>query len=370
VIKRLKIFLIYSGLLIFLTNCPLNGQILKDTTYVVLAEKNVDCIYNMQFNDAQKISSAINQAYPGHPIEYLIRGLMTYWEHYPLLNNSPARESFEKDMRQCIKLAETNNNQDHEAEYLLANVSARGMLLTFYSENDLIAEVIPLTISTYRYLRRSFDFTPECTDLYYFTGIYNYYREAYPRIYPVYKSLALLFPSGDEKTGLKELQIASSESVVLRAESTFILSWIYLNYENNYPKGLYYCKSLHEEYPDNPMYLATYIKNLLLMGYYDEAEKLIDKAQDCDNKYLNSQLLIMKGIVQEKKYGDNNLAREFYNRGINDISYFGGYGNEFASFAYYGLSRISEANREKNTGKMYRREANKLADFKKINFDN
>lgn len=369
-IKRLKIFLTYSGLFLFLNICHLNGQILKDPTYVILAEKNVDYIYNMQFNDAQELSSAINLAYPGHPIEYLIRGIMTYWENYPLLNISPARESFEKDMRQCIKLAETNDNPEYEAEFLLANVSARGMLLTFYSENDLIAEVIPLTISTYRYLRRSFDFTSDCTDLYYFTGLYNYYREAYPRIYPVYKSLALLFPPGDVKRGLNELEIAASESVVLRAEASFILSWIYLNYENNHSKGLTYCRSLHEQYPDNPMYLATYIKILLLMGHYDEAEKLICQAQDSENKYFRAQLTILKGIIQEKMYGDNNQARELYNQGINEISYFGGYGNEFASFAYYGLSRISEADGEKNAGKMYRKEANKLADFKKINFDN
>ena len=80
-------------------------------------------------------------------------------------------------MRQCIKLSETNNNPDYEAEYLLANLCARGMLLMYYADNDLIMEVIPLVTSTYKYLRRAFDFTSACTDLYYFTGIYNYYRE-------------------------------------------------------------------------------------------------------------------------------------------------------------------------------------------------
>ena len=116
---------------------------------------------------------------------------MTYWENFPLLNTCPAKDSFEEDLRQCIKIAEKNSYPEHEAEYLLANLCARGFLLMYYSDNNLVMEVIPLATSTYKYMRRSFDFTSVCTDLYYFTGVYNYYRDAYPKAYPVYKPLRL-----------------------------------------------------------------------------------------------------------------------------------------------------------------------------------
>jgi len=187
---------------------------------------------------------------------------MTYWENYPMLSITSARDSFEEDMRRCISLCENNKDSAYEAEYLLADLCARGLLLMFYADNDLIMEVIPLTTGTYQYLRRSFDFTSVCTDLNYFTGLYNYYREAYPQAYPVYKPLALLFPGGDMEIGLKELQTAAVNSVVLRAESYFLLTWIYLNFENNYPDAMVYSKSLHELYPDNVLYLVLYIKNL------------------------------------------------------------------------------------------------------------
>jgi len=35
---------------------------------------------------------------------------MIYWENYPLLHIKPSHVSFEDDMRQCIKLSETNDN--------------------------------------------------------------------------------------------------------------------------------------------------------------------------------------------------------------------------------------------------------------------
>jgi hypothetical protein len=367
---KFKIFMAIIGLSLFLSSAPLNSQILQDTTSLNLVMKNIDCIYNLQFSNAREVHSKISRLYPEHPVVFLLNGMMTYWENYPMLSTTSARDFFEEDMRRCISLCENNKNSAYEAEYLLADLCARGMLLMFYADNDLIMEVIPLTTGTYKYLRRSFDFTSVYVDLNYFTGLYNYYREAYPNAYPVYKPLAFLFPGGDIKIGLKQLQKAAINSVVLRAESSFLLAYIYLNFENNYPEAIFYSKSLHELYPDNVLYLALYIKNLLLMRQYDEAEKLIIASPDeAGNRYFQAQLTIFKGILQEKKYLDNNLAQEYYKKGISDISNFGGYGNEYTAYAYYGLSRISKANGEEQSGKIYRKEAMKLADFKKINFD-
>lgn len=366
----LKFRIKWTGLFIFLVSLPLKAQLLQDTAALDLVKKDVDHIYNLQFAEAHDDYARIIQLYPNHPIACLLRGILTYWENYPMLHTSEAHISFEQDMRECIRLSETNTNVTYEAEYLLANLCARGMLLMFYDDNDLILEVTPLTISTYKYLRRAFDFSSSCTDLYYFTGTYNYYREAYPKIYPVYKSLAFLFPHGNIEAGLKQLRTSAANSVVLSAESAYLLIWIYMGYENKLPESLYYCKSLHEKYPENPLYLVTYVRNLLMMRSFDEADKLISSfPEEGGNKYFLAQYLILKGILQEKKYHNKKLAEQYYNKGISAISVYGKYGNEFAAYAYFGLSRVSDDEGEKHTRKIYRKEALKLADFKKIDFD-
>jgi hypothetical protein len=363
IIKWIYIFL-------FFCEIPLGAQLLQDTSTLELVKRDVDYIYNMQFESAREDYSKIVQLYPGHPIVFLLRGMLTYWENYPLLHTSPLHVSFEDDMHECIKLAEKNNNKQYESEYLLADLCARGMLLMFYDDNDLIMEVTPLTISTYKYLRRAFNYTSGCPDLFYFTGTYNYYREAFPKAYPVYKSLAFLFPHGNIETGLKQLRSAALNSVVLRAESSYLLTWIYLNFENKLAESSFYSKALYEKYPNNSEYLEMYIRNLLLMKDYDEADKLISGfPKEEGNKFLQAKLIILKGILQEKKYHDNKTAEQYYNKGINDISLYGKYGNDFAAYAYFGLSRISDDNGEKHTRKIYRKEALKLADFKKFNFD-
>lgn len=368
--RGVKIILKWIAITFILSSAPLNAQLLQDTAILSLVKEDIDHIYDLKFDEARKDYSKIVSAYPGHPIVYLLNGLMTYWENYPMMRTNEVHAAFEEDMRKCIKLSENNGNPDHEAEYLLADLCARGMLLMFYEDNDLIMEVTPLTISTYKYLRRAFDFTSSSADLFYFTGVYNYYREAYPKLYPVYKSLAFLFPHGNMETGLKQLQSASKNSIVLKAESAYLLIWIYLGFENNLQESLFYSKRLYEKYPENTLCLETYIRNLLLMKKYDEAEKLISSTSDKGmNKYFEAQFVILKGILQEKKYHNNKLALQYYNKGINDISLYGKYQNEYAAYAYFGLSRITDDTDEKHTHKIYRKEALKLAEFKKINFD-
>jgi tetratricopeptide (TPR) repeat protein len=348
----------------------LQGQILKDTASVNLLKTGVDEIYNLRFDKARAAAQQLNHSLPEHPVIYLLNGMITYWENYPLIPSSPASLSYESDMRNCIRICEETHDNNYYAEYLMANLGARGMLLMYYADNNLTEKVIPLAKSTYRYLRQSFDYTSVFSDFYFFTGLYNYYREAYPDAHPIYKVVAFLFPKGDIAKGLGELQTAAQNSIILRAESLFFLSLIYTNFENNYKEACLSSKSLYELYPANLQYLAGYVKSLLLAKKYNEAETIIKSSKsEIGNFYFQAQLSILNGILQEKKYHNYAEARKYYNKGISDISAFGYYGNEYAAYAYFGLSRAFEIEGDKRNRKICRKKALELTDFKKVNFD-
>jgi hypothetical protein len=347
------------------------GQILKDTASINLISNCVDDIYDFRFEKAHEASEKLNQLFPGHPAIHLLNGMITYWENYPLIPLSLLRNSYENDLRTCIRLCEENSDADNYPEYLLSNLGARGMLLLFYADNNLSENVFPLAKTTYRYIRQSFDYSSFYPDFYFFTGLYNYYREAYPDAHPVYKVLAIFFPKGDRVKGLMELQTAAINSIMLKAESSSFLSHIYINFENNYQQAYNFSKSLHELYSANLEYLAVYIRNMLLVKKYDEAEDLIRLSDNkTKNTYFESQLEVFDGILQEKKYHNNVLAQKYYKQGISDLSEFGYYGNEYAAYAYFGLSRISDINGDRQNKKMYRKKAIELTNYKNVNFDN
>jgi len=368
-VRKYKISLILIGLVSCLNISSLQGQILKDSSSIKLIKRGIDFVYNFDFTNADKVSSELGRLYPGHPVNFLFRGMMTYWKNYPLVTTSPARESFEADLHKSIELCDKYKDPATEAEILLVNLCARGLLLLYYTDNDLSFEVFPIATSTYQCIRRSFAFTSLYSDFYFFTGIYNYFREAYPQAHPVYKTLAFLFPKGSKVKGLEDLGIVARNSIIMKAESYTFLTEIFLSYENNYPQASFYSKSLHKIYPENPAYLGAYIKNLLLIKQYDEAEKEIISVEQMENPFLQAQVTIFKGILQEKKYRNIKQAEQLYTKGIKDISVFRSFGDAYAAYGYFGLSRISRINGDSDNEKLYRKLALKLADFKNIDFD-
>src|SRR5664279_5537169 len=150
---------ILLGFLLLLSTSVLRAQLLNDSNSVTLIKKGIDYVYNFKFKEADKINKELVRLYPGHPINYLFRGMITYWENYPLITTSIKRADFESDMRKCMELCDKNKNQSNEAEILLLNLCARGLLLLYYTDNDLSFEVFPIASSTYQCIRRAFVFT-------------------------------------------------------------------------------------------------------------------------------------------------------------------------------------------------------------------
>jgi tetratricopeptide (TPR) repeat protein len=243
------------------------------------------------------------------------------------------------------------------------------MLLLFSANNDLNSKLFSLARSSYRYLRRSFDFTGKYPYFYFFTGLYLYYREAYPEAHPLYKPLLILFPRGDKDKGMRELMIAFEKSIFLRSEASDFLSSNYKYYENDFQHASYFSKTLFDHYPTNIEYRTDCIENYLLTGQYDEAEKLINEADLKNNSYFIAMMKIFKGIIDEKKYKDMKKAGQEYSEGVREISAYGDYGSQHAAYGYFGLSRISALNHDPAGQKSYRKKAEELTDFREINFD-
>ncbi len=345
----------------------LEAQVLKDAAALELVKETVDQMYNMRFSDAGETCNKIGEKYPEHPVVFLLRGMIIYWENYPLLSGSGAGRGFEDQMHICIEKCE-DFEPENEAEILLANLCARGSLLAFYSGNNLNSKAFSLGRTTYKHLRRSFKFTGSFPDFYFFSGLYNYYREAYPDAHPAYKPLFAVFPRGNRVKGMNELRTAFKESIFLKAEASTFLSSNYKYFENDFGNASYFSRTIFNEYPLNTVYRINCIEDQLLTGKYDEAEKLINSGKS-NNRYYQAQLTILRGILNEKKYHDMSKAEQEYLAGIESISEYSSYGEQYAAYAWFGLSRIRGFKNDRHNQRAYRRKALDLTSFGKVNFD-
>ncbi len=349
----------------------LKAQILYDSTAVAKIKECVGHMYNLEFDETDKIVSDLESRYPGHPVIFLMKGIISSWKNYPLTHVSSGRQLFEEYLHTCIDLSSRKPySEEYLAESLLANLCARGLLLMFYSENDLSLNVIPLAAGTYKYVMRSFGYVSAFSDFYFFTGLYKYYREAYPAIHPVYKPVASLFPHGNIAEGLREMEKCGETAIFLKAEAWSMLTWISFGFENDFPAALAYSTRLVSQYPENPMFREYHIRNLLLLREYDEAEVFINEAaKENSNLFFIAAVKVFSGILQEKKYRNYDLARQLYMEGISALMPFGYYGSEYCGYAYLGLSRICDHNGDKSGKKANRKKGLELITFSQMTFD-
>lgn len=348
-----------------------NAQLLQNPVTYAKIKSGVDHIYNYEFAEAESVYRYLKSRYPNHSVPYLIKGLIIYWQHFPITPDSPYSSAFIEMLGKSYSLAEQRYREDeNDAESLLAGLGAAGLLLLYYADNGLSRNVLSLAPQTLRFVMRSFDFTGEYYDFYFITGLYNYYIEAYPDAHPVYKPIAIFFPRGDKKLGLQQLRLASDSSLFLKAESNSFLAGIYQSFEFKPVTACVYSKKLTDRYPDNTEFRTDYIRDLLIIKDYNRAEKILnDIPNPSDNIYMQAKIEILKAILYEKKYNDDRTAGRLYRSGIRTAEKYKDFGHEYSAYAYFGLSRISErANKLKET-KKYRKIARDMATYEHVNFD-
>jgi hypothetical protein len=180
----------------------------------------------------------------------------------------------------------------------------------------------------------------------------------------------VFFPSGDKKLGLSQLKTAADSSIFLTAESANFLAGIYQSFEKNPAQALAYSRKLKETNEKNMMFRASYIRDLLVIKKYGEAESLVNGIPyNAVNKYFQGQADILRGIIQEKKYNNMKLAEQLYWSGISKTETYGDFASDYCSYGYFGLSRIYQVAGDARLSRQYRKKAKDLGTFEHINFD-
>ncbi len=359
--------IIFSGIFI----CPLKSQILKDPVAFEKIKEGVENIYDLKFDDAKKDYWYIKSRYPGNSIPYLFKGMMIYWEYFPLIPGTAESKLFVENLEKCLDLSEKylKKNGD-DAEHLLSGLGALGMLLMYYADNGQTRNVIGLAAPTYEYVMKAFDYTNVYSDFYFITGLYNYYREAYPEARPIYRPVVVFFPHGNKKLGLQQLKIASDSAIFLQAEAFSFLAGIYLTFENNPSAAVEYSRRLVSRHQNNIIFQTGYVRDLLLDKKYSKAEEILDSIPyPVYNRYLQARIDVFKGVLYEKKFKNDKMAEQYYWSGVSKSEEYKTFANDYEAYAYFGLSRISERKGDKKNMKKYRKLADNMAPYAYINFD-
>lgn len=303
----------------------------------------IDHIYNYQFDSAEVQLKYIRSQTNNHAINPFLYGLFYYWKCYPLIPENEYVSNFIDSLHRSIEISQkmvNNNNESLEGNYIL--LTSRALLMMYYADNGIYMKAFEHIYPCYKLVMKSFQLREGNDEFKYYTGLFNYYREEYPKAHPMYKPLVYFLKKGNTQKGLEELQYTAENCIFMDTEAYVFLIIIYLNYENNPEKALEYATKLYNLNKNNRYFLARYIELKLVAKNSDKVEELIQKLfkKSEQDDFTTMLAYIYKGIYEERFNENYTIALSNYKKGLELAEKYNTYANNFKTYAFIGLSRI------------------------------
>ncbi|MFY0599271.1 MAG: hypothetical protein JXR03_06335 [Cyclobacteriaceae bacterium] len=331
-------------LFILIFYCALNGyaQLFDNDQNTALVKTGVGYVYNMQQDSAAIYIDSLEILMPLHPVVPLMKAMNVLWSSMPNVTEDSTFKIFTGHLYEAIRMAERidGGRQEHP-EAIFFEITARGLLAEYYADGDYYMKALTEAGKAYNLLRSVFQLTQENPEFYLPAGVYNYFREMYPKKHPSYKPLLWFFRSGDAKLGISQIKEACKTAVLTKVEAYIYLSYIYLRYEEIPELAQSYLLELCELYPNNHYVVSKYLESLEGGGDFDKAPlEMIDQLLSVDKVYYLRAGYMFKGLYEEKVNHTFSEAKLNYQKSIRLIDN-GELGRDhILSLAHLGMSRI------------------------------
>lgn len=323
-------------------------------------------VYNLHHDEAVRQLDALAKRIPLHPIVDMLYAMNIMWGTMP----DPEPENFpeiEEHLLLTISKAQQmlDNNED-DPEAIFFQLMAHGLLAQYYSEQRSTFKALREAKRAYNGVISGFSLKEENIEFYFPSGLYNYYREKYPILYPVYKPFVWIFRNGNMEEGLNQLHYASQNAIISKVESTRYLAYIYLRYEAEPAKAYDLLAPLVSLYPRNLYFHTLLLEAYMMMQKLDEAIDSINYLILSNKWYYRMNGLTFMGILEEKNNNNPAYAKSFYSRAVALGDSHKNEGMHAKSLAYAGLARISDLENDVSMAKKYYKKASKLAQIEAV----
>lgn len=358
----------YFLLIVLLILC--SGQVMENEKAAVLARKSTDAIYNMDFKEAGQYIRQMEAQIPQHPAIPLMKAYRIYWEKMPIAPDSKTWQEYHGYLEKAVELSNKMlEEKPEEPEAIFYALSAHSLMTKFYGDEHKFTKALGESKRTYKYLKKGFDMGEQNPEFYFYTGLYNFYREQYPESHPVVKPFVWVFMDGNKEKGIEELKIAAEKALITRPEAYKYLGIIYMNYLFQPAKALPYTKKLITLYPKNNYFRSMYVENLLELSEYKQAAPEIARLLKSDNPLYKVNGQTFKGLYYEKYANDPEMAQQYYLQAKHDGEKLPFSGKKYLSHTYTGLARIAISRDQPQQAREYYEKALEYAQYEKTKME-
>src|SRR5215813_2027977 len=232
------------------------SRVVTHTALLEPAQRTLDLIYNMQFDEALHAAQELIDLAPAHPVGYFCRAAV-YWQWRLIAFDARQRATlltqFQEAMQRTRTVAEQlSTAQATEAAFYLGAVYGMQARMHFVEKQYIRALLAAKQGSTY--LQQCVARAPDWYDAYAGLGTYQYVLSRVPG---VWRSIVqhLIGIAGDRDKGLQALERARTAGRLSVPEAGSLLAKIYvLPGEEQYDKAYVLLENLVQRYPHNSDY--------------------------------------------------------------------------------------------------------------------
>lgn len=329
----------------------------------------IDHLYNFQFDRATRSMSGIRQRYSRHPSFMLFQCMFSYWKNFPIETRPKEFEAYLKNLGAVISAGESlekKHPDSPEPSYYV--MTALLLLARHQSDQGEYIKAVNSTRKAYGYIKRGFEWKARVPEFYFSTGLYNYYRVAFPESHPVYAPFTVFFPEGDKENGLRDLEISSQKALFSRAEALGFLTSINLREELNFPRALQFARQLSDKHPANWIYTIVLAECLLENRKTAQAAELIPGILGRSEPMALQAGYYLKGLMESLK-GNSDGARWAFQKSLLYLKDNDRNSKGYASLAYNELAKLSAGEGRRDAAEKYFRQAEKNSSFRKVKSD-
>ena len=266
-------------LILFLFVSPLSAQ---QERLDSLITSGIHQIYSIKFDEAENTFEIVNNEFPQHPAGTFFNAMIVWWRILLDLQNEEYDDllvdKLEIVLDQCDEILDENPSNVDAIFFKGGALGYRGRLSSLRKDWFEAAidgkDALPLVFLAY-------ELDSTNTDVILGFGIYNYFAEVIPEIYPMVEPLMIFFPDGDKKKGLDQLKFVGDYGKYAKYEALYFLMTSYYSFEKNTTMALKYAKILNEEFPNNPRFESYRGRIYVRLNNYESAfnvfSNIIDK---------------------------------------------------------------------------------------------
>ena len=248
-------------------------SVLDDPDVQREAQRGLDLLYDMRFEEAARVFERIDRQHPQHPIGPFLKALNTWWKILIDLSDTSHDDAFYEAMGEVIKRSDRllkRDKDNFDATFFKgAALGFRGRLRS--NRGDWFKAAMDGK-GAMNYVLRVAKRDPENDDYVFGKGIYDYYAAVIPQRHPFVKPVMVFFPDGDRERGLKLLQRTAEKGRFIQTEAAYFLAQIYYIYERDLEKTTEYVDWLRREHPNNSFFHTLEGRVLARRGMWKEAE--------------------------------------------------------------------------------------------------